>query len=403
MADDLREFILQGTFRREYLDLFLNPEPAEQRWARHDPELGYLPSTCSIREGLDGCCTFNTFAPDGSRRMIQFAERPCRVNTYGDSFTQCDQVSDGETWQEYLAGHIGEPIRNFGVSSFGVYQAFLRARREESGPRAAGVVVLNIYHDDHHRNLEACRWLHCGFNCLPDVAHRRKHFFGVPWAHLRFDIDSGGFEELPNPAPEPDDLYELCEPDAMYERFRHDRQVRLDLLERGGQVDETGDLQAIAAALGLDADLGNPERRAADARRISDACSLRSTCHVLDLAADWAKSNGKRLVVALSYGGRKAAAAIRGEPRFDRVLLEHLERLGLVFFDGLAAHLEDWRDFSCTPEEYVRRYWIGHYAPAGNHFFAFAISGVLVATLDPPPPALAGDGTSLRAWAESRA
>ena len=29
--------------------------------------------------------------------MRLFADRPCRVNTYGDSFTHCDQVSDGET------------------------------------------------------------------------------------------------------------------------------------------------------------------------------------------------------------------------------------------------------------------------------------------------------------------
>ena len=27
---------------------------------------------------------------------------------------------DGKTWQEYLAAHLGEPLRNFGVGGFGV-------------------------------------------------------------------------------------------------------------------------------------------------------------------------------------------------------------------------------------------------------------------------------------------
>ena len=56
-------------------------------------------------------------------------DRPCRMNTYGDSFTQCHQVSDGETWQEYLAAHLGEPVRNFGVGGYGVYQAYRRMLR----------------------------------------------------------------------------------------------------------------------------------------------------------------------------------------------------------------------------------------------------------------------------------
>jgi hypothetical protein len=50
-----------------------------------------------------------------------YADKKCRINTYGDSFTQCHQVSDGETWQEYLAAHLGEPVRNFGMGGYGAY------------------------------------------------------------------------------------------------------------------------------------------------------------------------------------------------------------------------------------------------------------------------------------------
>jgi hypothetical protein len=51
-------------------------------------------------------------------------------------FHACHQVSDNETWQEYLAGHLGEPIRNFGMGGFGVYQAYRRMIREEQTEHA---------------------------------------------------------------------------------------------------------------------------------------------------------------------------------------------------------------------------------------------------------------------------
>ena len=44
------------------------------------------------------------------------------VNTFGDSSTECIQVSDGESWQECLAANFGEPIRNYGVGSMGLTQ-----------------------------------------------------------------------------------------------------------------------------------------------------------------------------------------------------------------------------------------------------------------------------------------
>jgi len=72
---------------------------------------------------------------------------------YGDSFTQCHQVSDGETWQEILAAHFGEPIRNFGVGGYGVYQAYRRMRRIEATTDSALYVILNIFSADHVRNL----------------------------------------------------------------------------------------------------------------------------------------------------------------------------------------------------------------------------------------------------------
>jgi hypothetical protein len=66
-----------------------------------------------------------------ARRITAFADRECRINTCGDSFTDCDQVSDCESWQERLASHLCEPVRNFGVSGNTLYQAYTRMKRAE--------------------------------------------------------------------------------------------------------------------------------------------------------------------------------------------------------------------------------------------------------------------------------
>ncbi|MDE0290543.1 MAG: hypothetical protein OXM88_18495 [bacterium] len=86
---------------------------------RHDPAVGWTPVEGTYRHGTDGSLTRYSYDPSGARRMVHHREQPCRINTYGDSFTHCDQVNDGETWQEVLAAHIGEPIRNYGVSGQG--------------------------------------------------------------------------------------------------------------------------------------------------------------------------------------------------------------------------------------------------------------------------------------------
>ena len=36
-------------------------------------------------------------------------------------------------------------------------------------------------------------------------------------------------------------------------------------------------------------------------------------------------------------------------------------------------------------EEYLKEYFIGHYSPRGNHFFAYSIKDTVVNWLDPKP------------------
>jgi hypothetical protein len=48
-----------------------------------------------------------------------------------------------------MAAHLGEPVRNFGVGGYGVYQALQRlVRTEQISECAVPYVILNIFMDD---------------------------------------------------------------------------------------------------------------------------------------------------------------------------------------------------------------------------------------------------------------
>ena len=128
-------------------------------WAKFDSVLGYTHCEYSVRDGIDDCHTIHRMGADGARFSPSAHGRPYRINTYGNSFTHCDQVSDGETWQGYLAAHLGEPIRNLGTGGHGVYQAWRRMEREESSPHAAEHIILNLFEDDHRRSVMSWRYI----------------------------------------------------------------------------------------------------------------------------------------------------------------------------------------------------------------------------------------------------
>ena len=148
-------YLRKSVVDKKTLDVFLDPK--ELSWARFDPITGYRLGNYMPRDGMDRSSTISTSRSNGARTAHAYVDKPCRINTYGNSFTLCHQVSDSETWQEYLAGHLGEPIRNFGMGGFGVYQAYRRIIREEQTEHRAKYLIFYIWGDDHVRSLLRCR------------------------------------------------------------------------------------------------------------------------------------------------------------------------------------------------------------------------------------------------------
>src|SRR5438874_1847598 len=146
----VRDYLRPLVLTREDVDLWLKQRAFP--FCKYDGELGYLHIDRDFQEGLDGAMCRYRYDKLDARRMFAHAGEPCRINSYGDSFTSCEQVSDGETWQEVLAAHLGEPVRNYGIGGYSVYQAYLRMLREEQRAPAR-CIIFNVFDDDHARNL----------------------------------------------------------------------------------------------------------------------------------------------------------------------------------------------------------------------------------------------------------
>ena len=90
-------------------------------------------------------------------------------------------------------------------------------------------------------------------------------------------------------------------------------------------------------------------------------------------------------MIVLLDPGKAMKQLLSGEPRVDQTIVDFLEKEGFNYFDMNLVHREDYKNFNLSIAEYYKRYFIGHYNPSGNHFFAYSLKDRLVEWLDPKP------------------
>jgi hypothetical protein len=353
----IRDFLRPLLLTREDVDLWLKRKAFP--FCKYDGELGYLHIDRDFQEGQDGAVCRYRYDKLDARRMLAHAGEPCRINSYGDSFTSCEQVSDGETWQESLAAHLGEGVRNYGIGGYSVYQAYLRMLREERRAPAR-CIIFNVFDDDHARNLHGWQRFKFGVN-------RKSPCPTVP--HVTVDLAKGTISDRRNPCPTAESLGDLCDLEPVYALFRDDFYLHNRLMwaarrAKGERVPPTD----------------------YDDQRLMQHGILAST-RIIERVNTYAKKNGKQVLYVLSYGAYTILQFIKKGVRFDQALVDDLKQAKLPYVDLMQAHAADAARFKGTPEEALSRYFIGHYNPLGNHFCAFAIKDALVRLLDPKPPA----------------
>jgi hypothetical protein len=390
MRGFLRRFVVPPEVIETYLD------PDARVWAYFHPRYGYLLRNSMMRDGIDGSLTVARYEPNGQRRQLNFADEPCRLNSYGDSFTQGHQVSDGETWQEVLAAHFCEPIRNYGVGGFGVYQAALRLIEHESTEHGAPFVILNLWGDDHLRSINSWRWL----TFPPHVVEAMSGpmFHGNPWDHARLDPQTGDLVEKASVCPTPEALRRLCDEDFVYATFADDPVVHALAAIETGVVADRSKLDELATAAGFaELDFSTPEVVKDSVERLYRQYAVRVGIRVIEKVIRFTEERGKNLFVLLSHPHASVREHCAGEAAADPdyqawawhpdSVKDFLRDKGVPFLDTVDRHVEDFRGLGVTPEAYVKRYYKGHYNPLGNHFFAYAVKDTLLEWLDPAPPA----------------
>ena len=351
---------------------------------RFDSELGYIIGNVLRSDGIEGCSTITTVQKkSGARTSFVYAGRKPRINTYGDSYTQGNQVSDAETWQEYLAGHLGEPIRNFGIGGYGVYQAYRRMIRVESSDHGAQYLIFYPWGEDHLRSLYRCRFL---LGC-----------------NVEMDLQTGQFIERENPLATAESIYQMTDPHWMVNQLIDDHALALSAYV-SGDVSELPrpQISALAEALNSpfdwDADSIHATVRGHYARKLTplqaqaenllDRYSLDATEFVLAKVRKFAQANNKELLVVLFDPFKALPQMVEGRPRYEQQIVDYLTREGFKYFDMNQVHLRDFQKYRLSWSDYIKEYIIGelgHYNPRGNHYFAYSIKDSIKNWLTPRP------------------
>jgi hypothetical protein len=165
-----------------------------ERW--HDPELGWAPRPgMSIEETNAAGARWRASWDGRGARAGPGNMGPPLAGAWGDSFTLCDDVNDGETWEVTLAQELGGAVLNWGVPGYGLDQAVLRFERALRDDDAPPIAILGVHTDDLPRALGAFRPFYVAGTDLPlgfkpvSVVHEGAvHVRPSPWTDPTLDL-----------------------------------------------------------------------------------------------------------------------------------------------------------------------------------------------------------------------
>lgn len=340
----------------------------------YDSELGWIHCNAVHSNGVDGSKTFYHYEPDGARKISQFPNQPCRIHAYGNSFTHCDQVNDGETWAEYLAAHLQEPIRNYGVGGYGVYQAYRRMVKVEQN-RSADFIILNIYDDDHFRNLDAWRSIRVGAGSQ----------CGFTLPHLRVNVKEDRCDQFENLLRTPEAVFKLRDEGYLHQTFNDDPVLQLVLAARSGDRITQSLVNTIASSFGVSMNRIKGNTLAQQVRQIHIAAALFATKKIVGWTEEFVKDAGKKLMVIQSFNRRNIANDLGGKPRFDQSFVEWMKDKPYPVIDMRDVFGQEYRNYKGGIDSFLKRYYNGHHTPAGNFFAAWALKDRISKWLDPTP------------------
>lgn len=376
--DEVRDFLSKLLYKPNEVDDYF--EDRAFPFSKHSQEFGWLLRDAYFQDGVNkSFSVYHYVKPDGERLMSNYADKHCRINSYGNSFTQCHQVSDNETWQEVLAANIQEPVKNFGIGGWSVYQAYLRMLKEEKRT-PSDYIIFNIFSDDHYRNLDSWRNIR---------VHKHVQFIEPPLPHMKVNLKNRSFSEHPNPTPQRRDFYKLCNIEETYNLFKDDFVTKILIAhnkskERNENLDYK-EIQALTKTHGIETSLDINPTMSQLVNTYHLECALFSTEKIIEKIEQFATERGKKVLYVLSYPANYIAQVHVENRRWDQGIIDYFKSKNLPIVDLGEMHLYEFSQFKISLKEYLEKYFIGHYNPLGNMFCAQAINSKLVEMMKPRP------------------
>lgn len=375
---DIKDFLSKHLYTKKEVDDWFAGKAFP--FAKYHGEFGWLLNDARFADGVNDSYSVYTYAKNnGERIMSNYKEKSCRINTYGNSFTQCHEVSDHETWQEILAAHLQEPVRNFGIGGWSVYQAYLRMLKEEK-EKPAEYIIFNIYEDDSYRNLDS--WRNFRVNKHPN-------FIEPTLPYCKVDLKNQLLTEHKNLCPNPESVYNLCSLDKTYEIFKDDF-VLHTMWAHENSKDENASLKYkeimdLTQTHGIETQLDTNSTVSEVAAEYHKRCALFSTKKIIEKITTYCANNDKKLLFVLSYPAKYIAASHTSGNRWDQELVDFINEKGLPCIDLYKSHINEFSQYNIEMTDYLKKYFIGHYNPLGNFFCAQAIREKLIDSLNPKP------------------
>ena len=134
---DLRIEKVLSSIDQDYLERVLLKRDLLLGWDR-------TPGDIQTRVNVDGNQYIMSYGADGARNDVNYHDEVL-IASYGDSFTDCAEVNDNETWQYYIEELIHKDVKNYGVSGYGVGQTWLKLKRHLEEGRIEKVTIFAIY------------------------------------------------------------------------------------------------------------------------------------------------------------------------------------------------------------------------------------------------------------------
>lgn len=375
------QYIKQNVAKKSEIDIFLSNKGT---WAQFSPELGYILGNSMPHDGRDKSFTISTVQKNGARTQVNYKDNTCRINVYGDSFAQCHQVSDGETWEEVLAANFGEPIRNFGMGGYGTYQSYRRMLKEESTNYKTKNIIFYIWGDDHQRNLLQCRYM--AIKPWNDQMDPGFSFHGNFWPYMDFDLKTGKFTEHDNKLNTPKLLYKMTDAEWMYTNLKDNLALQALLFIQGYTTDfDAEKMSQLAKWLKVDFDANDKVNLVKNVENLLDKFGYAANIYILEKVKDYALKNNKNILIVIFDPYKVMSALMMNQPRIDQVMVDYLKKENFNYFDMNEVHANDFKNSNLSINDYYAKYFVGHYDPVGNMFFATAIKSKLVNWLNPKP------------------